>query len=119
MMHASSQKLVAACVEAAARLCPVFLPAVLFPILLGLEHAVIVSPAVASPAGDTCKKEICDSAVTACMRADLTLNQFARTEAEKKAYCAQFFNGCMSRTVTPDLPWYSPETVARFLKCPS
>jgi hypothetical protein len=78
-----------------------------------------VGSVVASPVGDACRKEICDSAVEACMRADLSLNPFAGTAAEKKQYCAQFFPGCMTRSVSPDVPWYSPETVARFLKCPS
>jgi hypothetical protein len=73
----------------------------------------------ASPAGDACRKEICDAAVAACMRADMSMNPFAGTEAEKKVYCAQFSPGCMSRSISPDMPWYSPETVARFLKCPS
>jgi hypothetical protein len=74
--------------------------------------------AVASPVGDACRMEICRSAVSACKQADLALNPFARTEAEKQAYCTAFFNGCMSREVTADLPWYSPEMVARFLQCP-
>jgi hypothetical protein len=78
-----------------------------------------VGPALASSDGDACRKEICDSAVAACMRADLSLNPFAGTAAEKRTYCAQFFPGCMTRSVSPDVPWYSPETVARFLKCPS
>ena len=73
----------------------------------------------ASAAGDACRKEICDAAVQACMRADLSLNPFASTEVEKKTYCGQFFPGCMTRSVSPDVPWYSPETVDRFLKCPS
>jgi len=76
------------------------------------------SPA-ASPAGDACRKEICNGAVTDCMRADQSLNPFARTEAEKKQYCAQFLDGCLTRNIVADLPWYSPETVARFLRCPS
>ena len=75
--------------------------------------------ALATPAGDACRKEICNSAVATCMRTDQSLNPYARTEAEKNAYCAQFFPGCMTQTITPDLPWYSPEMVARFLKCPS
>jgi hypothetical protein len=74
---------------------------------------------LASAAGDACRKEICDAAVAACMRADLSLNPFASTEAEKRSYCGQFFPGCMTRSVSPDVPWYSPETVARLLKCPS
>jgi hypothetical protein len=78
-----------------------------------------VAPAVASPAGDACRKDICEAAVVACMLTDLSLIPFARTEDEKKAYCGQFSAGCMTRSITPDLPWYSPETVARFLKCPS
>ena len=67
--------------------------------------------------GNACRKEICDSAVTGCMRADLSLNPLAGTAAEKKSYCATFFSGCMSRYITPDLPWYSPEMAIRFLKC--
>jgi hypothetical protein len=51
------------------------------------------TPASASSAGDACRKEICDAAVAACMRADLSLNPLARSEVEKKAYCAQFFPG--------------------------
>jgi hypothetical protein len=83
-----------------------------------LVSQVASAPASASPAGDDCRKTICNSAVSACMRADQTLNPFARTEAEKKTYCAAFFTGCMSRDITPDLPWYSPDMVARFLQCP-
>jgi len=74
--------------------------------------------AAASPAGDACRMEICHSAVSSCLQADLTLNPIAQTEAEKQSYCTAFFNGCMSREVTADLPWYSPEMVARFLQCP-
>ena len=81
--------------------------------------ATFATSASASPAGDTCRKDICDAAVAACMRAAQSLNPLARTEAEKKVYCGQFSPGCMTRSITPDLPWYSPETVTRFLKCPS
>jgi len=85
--------------------------------------AALVAPAVvgvafASPTGDACRKEICSSAVSSCMRADEKLNPLARTAAEKQAYCATFFDGCMSRSIAPDVPWYSPEMVARFLQCP-
>jgi hypothetical protein len=90
------------------------------PILLLFCLSVLdATLALASPAGDTCRKEICDSAVTGCMRADQSLNPYARTETEKKSYCAQFFNGCMSRNIVADVPWYTPEMVARFLRCPS
>jgi hypothetical protein len=75
--------------------------------------------ALATSAGDACRKEICDSAVAGCMRANQSLNPYARTETEKKEYCAQFLPDCMTRSISPDLPWYSPEMVARFLKCPS
>ena len=94
---------------------------VLFCVLALALHLIPYSatPASASPAGDSCRKEICDAAVAACMHADLSLNPLAGTEAEKKVYCAQFSPGCMTRSITLDLPWYSPETVARFLKCPS
>jgi len=81
--------------------------------------STLTTSALASPAGDACRKEICDNAVAECMRADLALNPFARTESEKKQYCGTFFPGCMTRSVTPDVAWYSPDTVARFLKCPS
>jgi hypothetical protein len=86
--------------------------------LLQLVSDVVSTLALASPAGDDCRKEICNAAVSGCMRADQTLNPLARTEAEKKTYCAAFFNGCMTREITPDLPWYSPEMDARFLQCP-
>ena len=79
----------------------------------------IGTQALATSAGDACRKAICDTAVVGCMRADQSLNPYARTETEKKAYCAQFLPDCMTRGITPDLPWYSPEMVARFLKCPS
>jgi hypothetical protein len=46
--------------------------------------------ALAPTDGDACRKEICDAAVEACMRADLSLNPFASTGAKKKKYCAQF-----------------------------
>ena len=74
--------------------------------------------AVGSPTGDECRTQICSSAVSSCMRTDLTLVPMARTEAEKQTYCTTFFNGCMTREISPDLPWYSPEMVARFLRCP-
>jgi len=73
---------------------------------------------LASPSGDACRKDICNSAVSSCLRADEKFNPLARTEAEKQSYCATFFNGCMTRSIVPDLPWYSPELVARFLQCP-
>jgi len=37
---------------------------------------------------------------------------------KSKSYCATFFNGCMTRNIVLDLPWYSPEVVARFLQRP-
>lgn len=74
--------------------------------------------AFASPGGDECRKQICNSAVASCLRADLALVPMARTEAEKQSYCTAFFNGCMTREIDPDLPWYSPAMVARFLQCP-
>ena len=78
-------------------------------------------PGSSSPttAGDTCRKEICDSAEAGCMRANLALSPLASTATEKRTYCAQFYSGCMTRYITPDLPWYSPEMATRFLKCPS
>ena len=79
----------------------------------------LVTSVAASPAGDACRKEICDAAVAGCMRANQSLNPLAGAEGEKKVYCDQFLPGCMTRSIAPQLPWYSPETVARFLKCPS
>jgi hypothetical protein len=79
----------------------------------------LIPAARASSAGDACRKQICDNAVAECLRTNLQLNPFARTEAEKKAYCAQFFPGCMTRSISPDVTWYSPTTVARFMQCPS
>jgi len=83
-----------------------------------LGSNLLTTSAFASPGGDECRKQICNSAVSSCMRADLALVPMARTEAEKQAYCTTFFNGCMTREVTADLPWYSPQMVARFLQCP-
>jgi hypothetical protein len=77
--------------------------------MLGLVSPVISTVALASPRGDNCRKKICSSAVSACMRADHTLNPTAWTQALKKTYCVAFFNGCMTREITPDPPWYSPE----------
>jgi hypothetical protein len=88
-------------------------------LLASLLGSLFGTQALATSAGDACRKEICDSAVAGCIRADQSLNPYARTETEKKAYCAQFLPDCMTRSITPDLPWYSPEMVARFLRCPS
>ena len=60
--------------------------------------------ALATPTGDACRKEICNSAVAGCMRANQSLNPDARTETEKKKYCAQFLPDCMTRSISPDLP---------------
>ena len=96
---------------------------VLLAIFAAAAHAQQTTGVPGSPSatttGEACRKEICESAVAGCMRADLSLNPLASTEEEKKGYCAQFFPGCMSRYITPDLPWYSPEMAVRFLKCPS
>jgi hypothetical protein len=95
----------------------------LFAMHAATAHAQQASdvPGSASPttAGDTCRKEICDSAEAGCMSANLSLNPLASTASEKKVDCAQFYSGCMKRYITPDVPWYSPEIAARFLKCPS
>jgi hypothetical protein len=88
-------------------------------LLLGLSIGQLPTAGLASSTGDACRKEICNNAVSECMRADLALNPLARSETEKKQYCGQFFPGCMTRTITPDVDWYSPTTVERFLKCPS
>src|SRR5262249_39551056 len=47
---------------------------------------------------------------------DQPLNSLARTEAEKKSYCAQFFNGCMSRYIDADLPWYWVRGLATYYR---
>jgi hypothetical protein len=86
--------------------------------IVALGSQLLNASAFASPTGDECRKQICNSAVSSCMRADLALVPMARTEAEKQTYCTTFFNGCMTREVTADLPWYTPEMVARFLQCP-
>jgi hypothetical protein len=93
--------------------------AIAISLLASLLRLFFGTQALATPAGDACREEVCDSAVAGCVRADQSLNPYARTETEKKAYCAQFLPDCMARSITPDLPWYSPEMVARFLKCPS
>jgi hypothetical protein len=82
-----------------------------------LVALIFVSLALASPLGDSCRKEICESAVVDCMREEPSRNPTA-TRVERKVYCNQFFDDCMRRTIAADLPWYSPQTVARFLQCP-
>lgn len=77
------------------------------------------APTQASPAGDECRKEICNGAVAACMQANLAVNPLASTQSEKKTYCDQFFAGCMTRSIMANFAWYSPETVQRFMNCPS
>ena len=84
----------------------------------GLGSSFVI-PTHASPDGDACRKEICDAAVAACMQANLSANPLASSQDEKKTYCDQFFSGCMTRTILANFVWYSPETVQRFLKCPS
>ena len=69
--------------------------------MLQLVTHVVSTSALASPTGDNCRKEICNSAVSGCMRSNQTLNPIASTEAEKKTYCAAFFNGCMTSRDNP------------------
>jgi len=88
-------------------------------VLFSTLDASFGTPSHASPAGDSCRKEICDGAVGACMQANLSANPLASTQSEKKTYCDQFFAGCMTRSIPANFAWYSPETVQRFLKCPS
>jgi hypothetical protein len=83
--------------------------------LLALGYASTL--ALASPS-DACRKEICDSVVAACMRSDQSPNPSAATATQKKSFCDTYFNGCMRQYIPADVPWYSPETVARFLQCP-
>ena len=87
----------------------------IFVLVLALGFACTL--ALASPS-DACRKEICDSVVAACMRTDQSLNPLAATATDKKSFCDTYFNGCMRQYVPADVPWYSPETVARFLQCP-
>ena len=95
---------------------------ILFAMLAAATHAQQTTDVPGAPStkatGEDCRKEICNSAVAGCLRADLSLNPLASTEAEKRTYCAQFFPGCMNRYITPDMPWYSPEMADKFLKCP-
>ena len=77
----------------------------------------VASSALASTEGDACRKEVCDSAVEACMRTDPSLLPRIGTEAQKKEYCAAIFKGCMTRTIYANRPWYSAKTVARFMEC--
>jgi hypothetical protein len=91
-------------------------------VALQIPAWVVVAPifvpfALASPLGDACRKEICESAVVDCMREEPSSNPTA-TRAERKVYCDQFFVDCMRRTIAAELPWYSPQTVARFLQRP-
>ena len=81
--------------------------------LLGLPSI----QALATPTGDACRKEICQSAVEGCMRTDLSSVRIASTDARKKEYCDAFFHGCMTRNLAANMPWYSRETINRFLKC--
>jgi hypothetical protein len=86
---------------------------------IGLVVTSIASTWAAEPTGEECKKQICDATIVNCMHTDQPLNPLARTEAEKKSYCAQFYSGCMNRYIDADLPWYSPNDLARFMRCPS
>jgi hypothetical protein len=95
-----------------------FIPIYLIVCTPVLVPGYAAAPASASPTGDACRKELCASAVAACMRTDLSRNPRAGTETEKKSFCETYFDGCMRQYVPADVPWYSPETVARFLKCP-
>jgi hypothetical protein len=92
---------------------------VLLSSMLGLALSIASTWTIAEPTGEECRKQICDATVVNCMHTDQPLNPLARTEAEKKSYCGQFIDGCMERYITPDLPWYSPDDLARFMRCPS
>jgi hypothetical protein len=96
---------------------------VLVPIVLLFGMTVPMLPlgdnlALAATDGDTCRKQVCDSAVDVCMRTDLSLLPIVQTEARRKDYCAEIFRGCMTRTIVANKPWYSIDTVTRFLSCP-
>jgi hypothetical protein len=92
---------------------------VLLSSMFGLALSIASTWTIAESTGEECRRQVCDSATANCMRTDQPLNPLARTEAEKKSYCAQFFDGCMKRYITADLPWYSPDDLARFMRCPS
>jgi hypothetical protein len=95
-----------------------FVPiAFLFSVIMP-ELPLVDTSTLAATEGDTCRKEVCDSAVDACMRTDVSLLPIVRTEARRKEYCAEIFRGCMTRTIVANKPWYSIDTVTRFLKCP-
>jgi hypothetical protein len=64
---------------------------VLLAMLAAVANAQQTTGVPGPATGDACRKEICDSAVAGCMRADLSLNPLAFTESLKKGYCAQFF----------------------------
>ena len=84
-----------------------------------VASSLVITVAQASKTGDTCRKKICDAVFVACMAADHRDNPLAYTDDDKRAYCSDFSVGCMSRSIASDTPWYAPETVKRFLQCPS
>jgi len=86
-------------------------------IVLFSALGLLSTQALASPTGDACRKEICESVVEGCMRMDLSSLRVASTDARKKEYCGAFFHGCMTRNIAANMPWYSRETIGRFLKC--
>jgi hypothetical protein len=95
----------------------VFVAIVLLICVAAPDSPRVATSALASTEGDACRKEVCDSAVEACMRTDLSLLPIVGTEARRKDYCAEIFKGCMTRTIVANKPWYSVNTVTRFLKC--
>ena len=96
----------------------IFVPIYLIVCMPVLTPGFAAALALASPTGDACRKKVCASAVAACMRTEPSLNPRASTETEKKSFCETYLDGCMRQYVPADVPWYSPETVARFLQCP-
>jgi hypothetical protein len=95
----------------------VFVPIVLFFNMTAPGLPLVATLALASTQGEMCRKAVCDSAVEACMRSDLSLLPIVRTEARRKDYCSEIFRGCMTRTIFANKPWYSIDTVTRFLEC--
>jgi len=87
------------------------------PIVLFSALGLLFTQARASATGDACRNEICQSVVEGCMQMDLSSLRIASTDARKKDYCGAFFHGCMTRNIAANMPWYSRETIDRFLKC--
>jgi hypothetical protein len=88
----------------------------LFIVLHGcLGSPRVATSALASTEGVARRKEVCDSAVEACMRTDVSLLPIVTThryypsllpivgtEARRKDYCAEIFRRCQTPTSVAD-----------------